>query len=386
MNFGAQLTGGALTLQGQMGEDMLACNTVAWTTNNIAVCSSAAGKGHSGKLAIGPAADAKINSFVGFSYDAPVVTFITLNNGPTIGGQVMTVLGMNFGTKLSTSNQVAISVNKIQCQTSAFISSSTVTCVTPSGLGRGLDVQIDINQIKGQFNGMYEYDARFLAPPKDVTYTINVGDVLNAQLIAKGEDFGSEIALVSFDGGSTPYFAGYSHSLSKVSQNTKDPSSVFTWAPSTTGKWNACFGLFNANGIQVDTTCFVIEAITCQHMVMPGETQESIARKYQISWKTIFYLNKNMKDLNDVRPGQKLNIGKQYTIQKGETLSDVVSRFGTTWYQLALVNPRKVDTNADVHSASASVNAMTLPGASYKTSSQVEGLSYCIVVEFEEVY
>jgi hypothetical protein len=118
--------------QGQMGDslDMLPCSTVFWLNNNIVVCSSSHGKGTSASIAIGPTPSTYSGTLMGaFSFDAPVVTFLALDNAPTVGGSLITITGMNMGTELSETNQVDISVAGNECSSSAFISNTPFSSV-----------------------------------------------------------------------------------------------------------------------------------------------------------------------------------------------------------------------------------------------------------------
>jgi hypothetical protein len=367
--------------KGHMGDAdlMLPCGTVMWTSNNVVVCMSSPGKGSSSSLAIGPSSEVYAGTLMNaFSFDAPVVTYLALNNGPTVGGSLITITGMNMGTALSTTNQVDISVAGNKCSSNSFVSSSSVMCVAPAGMGRNLDVQITINSIPGVMKSSFEYDARFVSPDTGSEYVLTVGETLNVNLVAKGEDFSTQIALSSLSGTPAPkdtqYFAGHPPTLTKMTQNSKDPSARFTWAPAETGVWNACFQLINSNGVAVDTTCVVIRAIMCQHLVIAGDTKESISAKYQVAWRTIFLLNPGtMQTMDDVQPGDILNIGKTVTLSKGQTLSTLVTDFGSTWYQLALVNPRKI-VGVDATSVSGAVQS-----SNYKSSTQFVGLQFCVV-------
>jgi hypothetical protein len=379
-------------LQGQMGNSAttLPCGTVTWTTNNIAVCHGAHGNAKSATLAIGPApsgeSETTTNSKVPFSFDAPVVTFLALNNGPTVGGSLLTITGMNLGTTQAISNDVAISVNNNKCASSAFISSSAVTCVTPAGFGQALNVQVRINSVEGELFGLYEYDARFISPPAGVQYTTLVGEDLEISIMAKGEDFDTEIAFKSFTAlaNSKPVsqvqtFAGGEHRLTKMSKGSKDPSALFTWSPRETGQWEACFDLLNSGFTDVDTRCVTIKVIQCQHMVVPGDTQESIAAKYAMTWQSIFLLNEDMKDKTDASPGQLLNIGKVITMEPGDTLQKVNCDYfcNKGSYHIALGNPGLIIQNAagETQTNPAAVTQMS----SYLTSSEYVGQKICII-------
>jgi hypothetical protein len=370
--------------QGQIGDasQMLPCSTVMWLTNNVVVCSSSPGQGSSGTIAIGPTPEVNAGTLMNaFSFDAPVVTYLALSNAPTVGGSMMTITGMNLGTASSSTNQVDIAVAGNKCSSTSFISSSAVTCVTPAGIGTALDVQVNINSQPGMLYGLFSYDARFVSPPTGTEFVITVGEIANVFLIAKGEDFASQIALSSFTGANAEHFAGYPATLTKLETNSKDPSASFTWAPAEAGSWNACFQLINSDGIAVDTTCVTIRTIFCQHQVVPGETTQMIADKYQVEWRTIFLLNPAMANLYDVQPGQILNIGKGYTLAPGQTLEYLVNELGTTWYQLALANPRKVTPGlaGASYDPNWSVSGVTVQPAAYKTSTSFAGLTYCVV-------
>lgn len=315
-----------------------------------------------------------------FSFDAPVVTFLALDNAPTVGGSLITITGMNMGTELSETNQVDISVAGNECSSSAFISASSVTCVSPAGKGSGLDVKITINSIPGVLPGKFSYDARFVSPATGSEYVITVGETLNVFLVGKGEDFSTSIVLSKFQNKDTgmagnldPYFSGYPATLTKLKQNSKDPSASFTWAPAEEGEWTACFQLLNSDVVEVDTTCVTIRALMCQHQVVAGDSKESIEDRYQIAWKNVFLLNKEMGTMDDVEPGDIINIGKKIVLPIGKNLEWMVENYGASWYQLALTNPRKV-----VQVDTESVGALTSYG-DYKTTKANEGKTFCIV-------
>lgn len=236
-----------------------------------------------------------------------------------------------------------------------------------------MDVQVNINSNQGVLPGLFSYDARIVSPSTGSEFVVTVGETASVFIIAKGEDFASQVALSKFTGGDVTYFAGYPATLRKLDEQTKDPSATFTWAPAEPGLWEACFQLINSDGVAVDTTCIKIRALTCQHQVVPGESVDDIVNKYQVEWKTIFLLNPGMKNLQDVGPGDILNIGKLYTLGEGQTLEFLVTNLRTTWYQLALVNPRKVVAPNEP------ITAMTVQPASYKTSTRFSGLTYCVV-------
>lgn len=82
------------------------------------------------------------------------------------------------------------------------------------------------------------------------------------------------------------------------------------------------------------------------YIVQSGDTLSGIATKYGTNWQELARVN-GLKNPDLIYPGQKINIGKQveqftqevyYTVQSGDTLSGIASKYGTTWQNLQAMN------------------------------------------------
>lgn len=81
------------------------------------------------------------------------------------------------------------------------------------------------------------------------------------------------------------------------------------------------------------------------HTVQRGEWVHQIARRYGVSAQSIINAN-HLRPPYTIHPGQVLCIPRgtpppqcrTYTVQRGDTLSSIAVRFGTTWQQLAALN------------------------------------------------
>lgn len=81
------------------------------------------------------------------------------------------------------------------------------------------------------------------------------------------------------------------------------------------------------------------------YVIQPGDTLSEIAERFGTSYQTLASLN-NISDPNLIYAGQTLRIpedstsgtARYYTIQPGDTLSEIAERFGTTTNTLAALN------------------------------------------------
>lgn len=81
------------------------------------------------------------------------------------------------------------------------------------------------------------------------------------------------------------------------------------------------------------------------YTVQKGDTLSGIAAKYGTSWQTLQALN-GLADPNKIYPGQKLKVPgageapaeKTYTVQSGDNLSSIAAKYGTSWQHLAQLN------------------------------------------------
>jgi hypothetical protein len=130
------------------------CSTATWTTTTRVLCTSPAGYLPSGVAPQYPDTSTlpgflSISSVVGtvstqtFTYDAPVVTFLSAFNSPTSQGAVLTVHGTNFYTSDTTAS---VHVAGNACSTTSWSTSTALSCVVPTNVGLSATVQTIINQ------------------------------------------------------------------------------------------------------------------------------------------------------------------------------------------------------------------------------------------------
>lgn len=85
--------------------------------------------------------------------------------------------------------------------------------------------------------------------------------------------------------------------------------------------------------------------ITTTYRVVKGDTLSGIAAKFGTTWQALQRIN-GLADPNKIFPGQILRISsvntekpqRRYIVVRGDTLSAIASKFGTTWQKLAESN------------------------------------------------
>ena len=79
------------------------------------------------------------------------------------------------------------------------------------------------------------------------------------------------------------------------------------------------------------------------YTVQAGDTLSGIASRYGTDWQTLARIN-NLGNPDLIYPGQVLTVtgsapaARTYTVQAGDTLSGIASRYGTDWQTLARIN------------------------------------------------
>lgn len=79
------------------------------------------------------------------------------------------------------------------------------------------------------------------------------------------------------------------------------------------------------------------------HVVQSGETLSQIASRYGTTYQQLAKMN-NILNPNLIYPGQSLRINstvsvtKSYTVRSGDTLSGIASKYGTSYQRLAQIN------------------------------------------------
>ena len=77
-----------------------------------------------------------------FRYDAPVVTFMYPDVGPTAGGFVMTLKGRQFGTRNWGNDTVQVNIAGQPCTLTTWLSDNVIECIVPKGVGARHPVQV----------------------------------------------------------------------------------------------------------------------------------------------------------------------------------------------------------------------------------------------------
>ena len=93
---------------------------------------------------------------------APVLTDARPPNGPTTGGSMVTLSGSNFGP---TGTSPTTSIGATQCTTSIWISTTSIECMLPAGMGAQAAVVASISSsasLIGTLRGWLTYDGALL--------------------------------------------------------------------------------------------------------------------------------------------------------------------------------------------------------------------------------
>ena len=108
------------------------------------------------------------------------------------------------------------------------------------------------------------------------------------------------------------------------------------------------------------------------HVVQPGDTLSEIALRFGTTVSKLAQLN-GITDPNKIYPGQVLRLTGNtspgqttYTVQSGDTLSQIAARFGTTYQTLAQLN-RISDPNKIYPGQQLKLPSASQPGSQYYT-------------------
>lgn len=93
----------------------------------------------------------------------------------------------------------------------------------------------------------------------------------------------------------------------------------------------------------------VSNATTKTHTVVKGDTISDIAKKYKTTTDKIKALNPSIKDINKIAIGDKIKVNgtasTTHTVVKGDTVSDIAKKYGTTSEKIKKLNPKIKDIN-----------------------------------------
>ena len=181
-NFGATNNNPSVTIGGRP------CMSVVWLSNSKLKCVSPAGIGI-GDVRVFILDESSPENFgTIFEFDAPLVTGVDPDHGPSTGGLTVTVLGTNFGT---VDSKPQIKVGNHNCLSTQWQSNGAVLCVVPPGQGLSKDIQVEI---LGQPSKSAEGDTRFSYDGPQVTALVppNGPAIGGSQVTVFGSNFGSK--------------------------------------------------------------------------------------------------------------------------------------------------------------------------------------------------
>ena len=125
-----------------------------------------------------------------FTYDAPVITHIDPRNGPTNGGDFVTIRGKNFG-KSSEIGQVSASIGNTACTSVGAVTDHVaVKCETSGGYGIALAVQVTVASQLSNVDQVFSYDI-----PVITAVAPNVAETVTSTTVTiLGRNFGDSSA------------------------------------------------------------------------------------------------------------------------------------------------------------------------------------------------
>lgn len=81
------------------------------------------------------------------------------------------------------------------------------------------------------------------------------------------------------------------------------------------------------------------------YTVKPGDTLYKIAQKYNVTVEALQFANPQIKDPNQIFPGQRINIPGPHLVQKGQSLFDIANLYGISLDALIRANPQIQNPN-----------------------------------------
>jgi hypothetical protein len=157
-NFGAMDYTLTVSLTGSDGFFPENCRTVAWVSDNELQCVAAGGEGASISVYL-TTAGVQFRAPNVFTFDSPVVTFFGAVNGPTSTGASLTLNGFNFG-KFNRSPNVLVGATL--CQTTAWTTSTQLTCLTPTGTAEKQTLRVNVRELVYTVTNAFSFDAPVL--------------------------------------------------------------------------------------------------------------------------------------------------------------------------------------------------------------------------------
>jgi len=138
-----------------------ACREVQWRSDNLIECVVPPGVGTNLTVKVGPIgeADGQFNPESDralFSFDAPRVFRVSPGEARIHGGAVISIHGLNFGSEENEDAPRAF-IGGVPCQATRRVNHKVVNCTVPAGLGKRLDVRVELGPSRSGPNELFSY-------------------------------------------------------------------------------------------------------------------------------------------------------------------------------------------------------------------------------------
>jgi hypothetical protein len=167
------------------------CATSVWTSNTQVICHTAHATGRDLSVLLYTSSVAGTR-YIGFSFDAAVVSSVNRANTPATGGTSVTVTGLNFGVPDVTPTLL---LGDFACDTSSWTSVSSVSCLAGNGGGGPLAAVMvtsyDLRQVDAQM-GTQALSFTYDAPLITIHRVTNAPSSTGVQISVTGLNFGEQ--------------------------------------------------------------------------------------------------------------------------------------------------------------------------------------------------
>jgi len=179
-NFGASKMPAFAAQLAQLGQT--ACKSNYWISQTQMVCSVSHG--------VGAMLNANViltttpgTGILAYTYDSPVVTYVSRPNGATSGGSSLTIRGSNFAPSDFSSS---IAIGATVCMTSVWRTDSIIVCQLSAGIKPALHGAVTVGRVVGTAELGFTYDA----PVVTRTVPKNAPTSSGGTLTVSGTNFG----------------------------------------------------------------------------------------------------------------------------------------------------------------------------------------------------
>lgn len=187
---------------------------------------------------------------------------------------------------------------------------------------------------------------------------VGVVNNCNRNTSKTGEKIYGNYVKIKHDNGMYTFYAHLKYGTVAVEMNQRvTKGTVLGYMGNTGYSFGAHlhFEVRNENNVQIDPTSYIgeefeqkekVETINT-YVVQTGDTLSEIAIKFETTVNELVALN-NIENPNLIYTGQVLKINgkventKTYTVKKGDNLSKIASKYGTTWQSIYEKNKKVI--------------------------------------------